>query len=52
MDDGWHFSLTSDGKSKLVGFVEENAVFSDMSVMIETLKSLRYHVGLAPDGEP
>lgn len=49
-DAGHHFEWTPDGKAKLLRFVREEASYSDVSGIVEVLKSLRYLLRLAPDG--
>jgi hypothetical protein len=50
-DGGIHCRFTSDGKTQFIRFVESNAGFADVQRIVEILKSLRYLVGLPPDGD-
>jgi hypothetical protein len=47
---GRHLSWSEDGKFGLVRFVEQNAEYEEMQQIIEVLKSLRFYLGLSPDG--
>ena len=47
---GRHSSWLDDGKFGLVRFVEQNAEYEEMQQIIEVLKSLRFYLGLPPDG--
>ncbi len=49
--DGFHCNLTTDGKTHLVRFAEVNAILEDVYRLVETLKFLRFHLGLTPDGD-
>ena len=49
--DGHHCFLRPHYKGQLVRFVEKNAQLRDVSVLVEVLKSLRYHLGLPDDRE-
>ncbi|EEF62495.1 hypothetical protein [Pedosphaera parvula] len=44
-------SLTSAGKAQYVRFVEDNALLADVRCLVDFLKSMRYHLGLEPDGD-
>ncbi len=46
-----HCSFKRHAKADFIRFVEKNAVFEDLNTIIEVLKSLRYHLGLAPEGD-
>jgi hypothetical protein len=45
----WIFK--TDSKANFIRFVEKNAILEDLSLIVDTLKSLRYYLGLPPDGE-
>jgi hypothetical protein len=47
-----HCRFHRPAKANFVRFVEENAILQDLSLIVDALKSLRYHLGLPPDGEP
>lgn len=46
-----HFDFTIPGKSNLCRWVLQNAVNKDLDTLAEILKSLRYFLGLEPDGD-
>ncbi|HEY6152845.1 MAG TPA: hypothetical protein VIW07_03805 [Candidatus Udaeobacter sp.] len=48
---GMHCVFRPQFKSTFVRFVETNALLQDVQNFVELLKSLRYHLGLPPDGE-
>lgn len=48
--DGFHYDWTRDGKQGLRLFTAENADSNALSKVIETLKSMRFYLGLPPDG--
>ena len=48
---GVRCSLTGAGKAKYVRFVEKNALLEDVMCLVDFLKSMRYHLGLEPDGD-
>ncbi len=48
---GFHCSFNPQFKARFIRFVEANALLRDISSVVEVLKSLRYHLGLPPDGE-
>jgi len=45
-----HYHFERHTKAKLVRFVERNAMLEDLEEQVELLKSLRFYVGLDPDG--
>jgi len=47
-----HCRFHRPAKATFVRFVEDNAMLQDLNLVVEALKSLRYHLGLQPDGEP
>lgn len=47
---GHHRGWTEDGKHGLCRFVQTNAQLGDVSQFLDTLKSLRFYLGLSPDG--
>ena len=49
---GHHFEFARDAKSALFRFVSNYANLDDLSAVIELLKSLRFYLGLDPDGDP
>jgi hypothetical protein len=51
MNGALHCSFQKGSKANFVRFVEENAILQDLSQIVEILKSLRYHLGLQPDGD-
>jgi len=48
---GMHYFFRPQYKSKLVKYVEDYALLADVQRVVEVLKSLRFYVGLPPDGE-
>ena len=48
---GHHLELTPDAKSALYRFVHDHAILRDMERVVEALKSLRFYLGLDPEGE-
>jgi hypothetical protein len=48
---GIHCVFRPQFKSMFVRFVECNALLEDVQHFVDVLKSLRYHVGLPPDGD-
>jgi hypothetical protein len=50
-DNGHHFDFTTAGKSNLCRWVPEIVVLKEMSNIVEVLRSLRYYLGINPDGE-
>ena len=51
-DGAVHCKFHRHAKANFVRFVENNAILEDLTLIVETLKSLRFHLGLPPDGEP
>lgn len=49
---GHHFEFTRDAKSALFRFTRDYANLDDMNMIIELLKSLRFYLGLDPEGDP
>ena len=47
-----HCRFHRHAKASFIRYVEKNAIFEDLALIVEILKSLRYHLGLPPDGEP
>lgn len=47
---GHHFEFDIAVKGRLFRFVEENAMLCDLSGIVEMLRSLRFYVGLEPNG--
>ncbi|MEW5788825.1 MAG: hypothetical protein AB1899_13330 [Pseudomonadota bacterium] len=45
-----HFELSDAAKGRLVLYTKENALLEDLSGIVELLKSLRFYLGLDPDG--
>jgi hypothetical protein len=48
---GAHCFFKPHFKASFIRFVEANALLCDINSIVETLKSLRFHLGLLPDGE-
>lgn len=48
--NGHHFDWSKDGKFGLSKFVKENAGLTEVAMLVETLKSLRFYLGLPEDG--
>jgi hypothetical protein len=48
---GHHVELTVIGKSALCSWVPDVANLEDLERMVELLKSLRYYLGLKPNGD-
>ena len=46
-----HCRFHRHAKANFIRFVEKNAILEDLSLIVDTLKSLRYYLGLPPDGE-
>jgi hypothetical protein len=46
-----HFKFKTHAKALLFRFVEENASLEEVIMVVEVLKSLRFYLGLEPDGE-
>ena len=46
-----HCRFHRPAKANFVRFVEGNAILQDLSLIVDALQSLRYHLGLPPDGE-
>jgi len=46
-----HCVFKSHLKAVFIRFVESNALLEDVHDLVEFLKSLRYHLGLSPDGD-
>jgi hypothetical protein len=49
---GAHSFFKPHVKASFIRFVEANALLCDVASIIEVLKSLRFHLGLTPDGDP
>jgi hypothetical protein len=47
-----HFEFNDGVKSALLRFVRDNACINDVELIVDVLKSLRYYMGLSPDGDP
>ena len=45
-----HYELQIGCKGSLYRFVEENASYEDIELLIDVLRSMRFYVGLNPDG--
>lgn len=45
-----HSEYSDQAKSNLIRFVERNAILDDVEEIVEVLKSLRFYLGLDPDG--
>lgn len=50
VDDGHHRRWTQDGKFGLCKYVERHAGVDEVVRIVEVLKSLRFYLGLDPDG--
>lgn len=48
---GTHCLFKPQFKASFIRFVEANALLCDIMSVVEMLKSLRFHLGLLPDGE-
>lgn len=48
--DGHHIDWSQDGKFGLSRFVKENAGLDEVALLVQTLKSLRFYLGLPEDG--
>jgi hypothetical protein len=46
VNDRSHYEFAQDGKSQFHRYIRENAVHADLVNVIETLRSLRYYLGL------
>lgn len=46
----YHYELQSGYKGELYRFVEENAFYEDVELIIEVLRSMRFYLGLNADG--
>jgi hypothetical protein len=49
---GHHFEFSPDAKSALFRFARDYATVDDVAGVIELLKSLRFYLGLDPEGDP
>lgn len=47
-----HYEFTNQAKSNLVRFVKNYATLDDMDALVDVLQSLRFYLGLQPDGLP
>lgn len=50
LNDGHHFFFQSEYKRDLFRFVEDYAGYTDVDRIIETLRSMRFYLGVDPDG--
>lgn len=48
---GVHCRFERHAKANFIRFVETNALLCDVGSIVDLLKSLRYHLGLPPDGD-
>lgn len=49
---GHHYEWNNHAKSQLLQYVRDHAICSDVGGLIELIKSIRYLLGLDPDGTP
>jgi len=49
---GHHFEFARDAKSALFRFARQYANLDDLTAVVELLKSLRFYLGLDPEGDP
>jgi hypothetical protein len=50
-ENGHHYPLTRDSKTRLLRYAENNAMLEDIPGLLHLLQALRYYLGLDPDGD-
>lgn len=51
MSGARHYEIQDGYKGSMCRFVKENAIYEDVGLIIDVLRSMRFYLGLNPDGE-